>query len=521
MHLRRTFLHPDVQAQGCTRIEVSLYACRGDLSADTAKEVVAEALALVSPSDLPEEQGLFVAQPPAKQWVNLAVCLCHRDLLLEEVPVGRRFHVRRGLSILTGRNQEEKSVGRVTEGRRGIAPAEVFAGWQVERLLGVLWIWGWGLQERRLPSSSLLGLQLRLVLLLFFGQSLEGGQALGVWGGNEPYRVPRDLAASLDWNTWPDLSRSPAPRACQHQWEEARRLSSYICPCPTLRRWPTHRVPFRAPALPTYHKQLLGNCRNLLLFCNSATQLSVPLLRGNVCIRGRAICDHWVCPPLCLIGCAGCLRSRRAATFLHICISPISGHQLGKALHLFGSSALSRVVAVLPLVEPKHVAASIRQAADMLETLFAVPGQELRDCAALCNFGHLLEVEGRDLYANRMALVGPPNPRNQGRGQQEDSGVGTVWMQLCRWFASCQDCACIGVLGIASERSQLLVGSQNVHPEDGSAAAHSTALFQVSSLSTFALVGRTQTPETRPVVMCVYQAMNIDPCSRSARTRHQ
>ncbi|MEW8688952.1 MAG: hypothetical protein AB2556_24295 [Candidatus Thiodiazotropha sp.] len=39
----------------------------GDLSADTAKEVVAEALALVSPSDVPEEQGLFVAQPPAKQ----------------------------------------------------------------------------------------------------------------------------------------------------------------------------------------------------------------------------------------------------------------------------------------------------------------------------------------------------------------------------------------------------------------------------------------------------------------------
>ena len=28
-HLRRTFLHPDVQARGCTRIKVSLYACRG------------------------------------------------------------------------------------------------------------------------------------------------------------------------------------------------------------------------------------------------------------------------------------------------------------------------------------------------------------------------------------------------------------------------------------------------------------------------------------------------------------
>ena len=54
-----------------------------------------------------------------------------------------------------------------------------------------------------------------------------------------------------------------------------------------------------------------------------------------------------------------------------------------------------------------------------------------------------------------------------------------------------------------------------------SAAAHSTALSQVSSLSAFALVGRTQTPETRPVVMCAYQVANIDPCCRLARTRHQ
>ena len=69
-HLRHTFLHPDVQAQGCTRIEVSLYACRGgDLSAYTAKEVVAEALALVSPSDLPEEKR-SVCGPAASQAVG-------------------------------------------------------------------------------------------------------------------------------------------------------------------------------------------------------------------------------------------------------------------------------------------------------------------------------------------------------------------------------------------------------------------------------------------------------------------
>ena len=54
-----------------------------------------------------------------------------------------------------------------------------------------------------------------------------------------------------------------------------------------------------------------------------------------------------------------------------------------------------------------------------------------------------------------------------------------------------------------------------------SAAAHSTALSHVSSLSTCALVGRTQTSETRHVVVCAYQATNIEPLCRSARTRHR
>ncbi|MEW8689327.1 MAG: hypothetical protein AB2556_26185 [Candidatus Thiodiazotropha sp.] len=43
-HLRYTFLHPDEQARGCTRIEVSLYTCH----VQTPKSV-SEALALVSP----------------------------------------------------------------------------------------------------------------------------------------------------------------------------------------------------------------------------------------------------------------------------------------------------------------------------------------------------------------------------------------------------------------------------------------------------------------------------------------
>ena len=90
-HLRQTFLHPDVQARGCTRIEVSLYACSGwDLSTETATEVVEDALALVSPQDLPEEEGLFVVQPPAKQWENLAACL-DRCLVLADRPQGTIF----------------------------------------------------------------------------------------------------------------------------------------------------------------------------------------------------------------------------------------------------------------------------------------------------------------------------------------------------------------------------------------------------------------------------------------------
>ncbi|MEW8689065.1 MAG: hypothetical protein AB2556_24865, partial [Candidatus Thiodiazotropha sp.] len=47
-------------------------------------------MALVSPSDLPEEQGLFVAQPPAKQWENLAVFL-DRCLVLADRPQGSIF----------------------------------------------------------------------------------------------------------------------------------------------------------------------------------------------------------------------------------------------------------------------------------------------------------------------------------------------------------------------------------------------------------------------------------------------
>jgi hypothetical protein len=97
-HLRRTFIHPDVQARGCTRIEVSLYACRGEatLSAETGNEVVQAALDIVSP----DGEGLFVVQPSAAQWRNLAAaidrCLVLADRTQGEIYVAWYAHTTTG-----------------------------------------------------------------------------------------------------------------------------------------------------------------------------------------------------------------------------------------------------------------------------------------------------------------------------------------------------------------------------------------------------------------------------------------
>ena len=56
--LRKTFLHPDVQSRGCTRIEISLYACT-DRTLETADCLVEYALQMVSPTNT----HLFVEQP--------------------------------------------------------------------------------------------------------------------------------------------------------------------------------------------------------------------------------------------------------------------------------------------------------------------------------------------------------------------------------------------------------------------------------------------------------------------------
>ena len=82
-HLRRTLLHPDVQRKGGTQVEISLYACEAeDLSKTVAEELVAETMELAN-----TEEGLFVVQPPAKQWENLAQHL-GRCMVLGDRPQG-------------------------------------------------------------------------------------------------------------------------------------------------------------------------------------------------------------------------------------------------------------------------------------------------------------------------------------------------------------------------------------------------------------------------------------------------
>ena len=178
---------------------------------------------------------------------------------LEEVPVRRRFHVRRGLSILAGRNQEEKSAGHAPEGRRGIAPAEVFARWQVECLLGVLGIWGWGLQETRLLSCVLLGLQLRLVLLLFFCQSQELASANG--------RMPEGC-----------------PTASVHV-----RLEDVGAPI---------EYPFEPLHCPHTTSSCLATVVVCCCFATAQHNSRCRCCAGTFCIPGQAICDNWVCLPL-------------------------------------------------------------------------------------------------------------------------------------------------------------------------------------------------------------------------------
>ena len=101
-HLRKTFLHPDVQARGCTRIEVSVYACpQNELSNKKATDCIEEVLEQVSVEEEDEEEyGLFVVQPPSKQWKNLAErvdrCMVCADRPQGHIFVGWFAHTKTG-----------------------------------------------------------------------------------------------------------------------------------------------------------------------------------------------------------------------------------------------------------------------------------------------------------------------------------------------------------------------------------------------------------------------------------------
>ena len=101
-HLRKTFLHPDVQARGCTRIEVSVYACpQNELLNKKATDCIEEVLEQVSVEEEDEEEyGLFVVQPPSKQWKNLAErvdrCMVCADRPQGHIFVGWFAHTKTG-----------------------------------------------------------------------------------------------------------------------------------------------------------------------------------------------------------------------------------------------------------------------------------------------------------------------------------------------------------------------------------------------------------------------------------------
>ena len=67
-HLRRTLVHPDVLARGCTRLEISIYGCLvEELDAGKAGTMLENALHIATPEGAGPDTGLFVVQPTSKQ----------------------------------------------------------------------------------------------------------------------------------------------------------------------------------------------------------------------------------------------------------------------------------------------------------------------------------------------------------------------------------------------------------------------------------------------------------------------
>ena len=121
-HMRRTFVHPAVQARGCTRIEVSYYGSK-TLSARTGEKQVAAALEEVQVEN--EENGLFVVQPPARQWENLTkhlnCCFLVADRSQETLWMGWSGNTKTG----TGANLSPEEIQEIVSLRGVEAPDSI------------------------------------------------------------------------------------------------------------------------------------------------------------------------------------------------------------------------------------------------------------------------------------------------------------------------------------------------------------------------------------------------------------
>lgn len=80
-HLQKTFSNKDVQARGCTRIEISVY---GDSVLDSNSSSIDSVLCLLS------RKPLFVVQPAVEQWKALARAV-DRNLLVADRPSKKIF----------------------------------------------------------------------------------------------------------------------------------------------------------------------------------------------------------------------------------------------------------------------------------------------------------------------------------------------------------------------------------------------------------------------------------------------
>ena len=119
--------------------------------------------------------------------------------------------------------------GREESGARRGRSSRRSAGRGIRRMAGRApswcpWDLGLGPPGDEIALGALLGLQLRLVLLHFFGQSLEGGQALGSWAATTWIGFQETLRPSLDWNTLAGFISISSPESLPASTVESQKV---------------------------------------------------------------------------------------------------------------------------------------------------------------------------------------------------------------------------------------------------------------------------------------------------------